>query len=197
MTHKDSDVKQSKKERDKKKKTKLFRMQKQMGLIFQSMVKNSCRVNQTLQVKICIHEDISSKKQPNFVSNRVNNSNETNLHLKQVNKITRGAKDQVSSQTLSNQVKANKIQSRAVLTFISKIQFITHKCAHKVKSMSEKCLNFGSGLWTMVALVLLLITWAGASEFPERECCDPVYPPNTATTAAAPVTPPISKVPGE
>ncbi|KAJ0171122.1 hypothetical protein K1T71_013321 [Dendrolimus kikuchii] len=57
--------------------------------------------------------------------------------------------------------------------------------------MSGKC--FGSGIWKMVGLLLLLVTWVSASEFPERECCDPVYPPNTATTAAAPITPPITK----
>ncbi|KAI5639972.1 hypothetical protein NE865_07543 [Phthorimaea operculella] len=50
------------------------------------------------------------------------------------------------------------------------------------------------GLWwgALVALALLA-AGVGGSEFPERECCDPVYPPNTATTAAAPVTVPVSK----
>ncbi|KAL0859511.1 hypothetical protein ABMA27_010667 [Loxostege sticticalis] len=52
------------------------------------------------------------------------------------------------------------------------------------------------GLWPVVGIVVFLVAWVGGSEFPERECCDPVYPPNTATTAAAPVTPPISKVAG-
>lgn len=44
------------------------------------------------------------------------------------------------------------------------------------------------GWW--LAAVLLTSGWVGASEFPERECCDPVYPPSTQTTAA-PVTPPV------
>lgn len=54
------------------------------------------------------------------------------------------------------------------------------------------------GMWRVVGVVMLA-TMVGGSEFPERECCDPVYPPNTATTAAAPavVTPPISKSAGE
>lgn len=52
------------------------------------------------------------------------------------------------------------------------------------------------GVWRVVG-VMLLATMVGGSEFPERECCDPVYPPNTATTAAAPVTPPVSKSAGE
>lgn len=52
------------------------------------------------------------------------------------------------------------------------------------------------GVWRVVGVVLLA-TMVGGSEFPERECCDPVYPPNTATTAAAPVTPPVSKSAGE
>lgn len=52
------------------------------------------------------------------------------------------------------------------------------------------------GIWRVVGVVLLA-TLVGGSEFPERECCDPVYPPNTATTAAAPVTPPVSKSAGE
>lgn len=51
-------------------------------------------------------------------------------------------------------------------------------------------------VWRVVGVVLLA-TIVGGSEFPERECCDPVYPPNTATTAAAPVTPPVSKSAGE
>ncbi|XP_048486782.1 uncharacterized protein LOC105383545 isoform X4 [Plutella xylostella] len=41
-------------------------------------------------------------------------------------------------------------------------------------------------------ILLSLVACVGASEFPERECCDPVYPPNTATTPAAPVTHPVS-----
>lgn len=52
------------------------------------------------------------------------------------------------------------------------------------------------GVWRVIGVVLLA-TMVGGSEFPERECCDPVYPPNTATTAAAPVTPPVSKSAGE
>lgn len=49
--------------------------------------------------------------------------------------------------------------------------------------------------WPVMGVVVLAICVSG-SEFPERECCDPVYPPNTATTAAAPVTHPVSK-PGQ
>lgn len=52
------------------------------------------------------------------------------------------------------------------------------------------------GIWRVVGVVLL-VSVVGGSEFPERECCDPVYPPNTATTAAAPITPPVSKSAGE
>ncbi|XP_046974149.1 uncharacterized protein LOC124540537 [Vanessa cardui] len=48
----------------------------------------------------------------------------------------------------------------------------------------------------VVGVLMLGFVVVGASEFPERECCDPVYPPNTATTAAAPVTHPVSKVSG-
>ncbi|XP_063369994.1 GDNF family receptor alpha-4 isoform X1 [Cydia amplana] len=47
-----------------------------------------------------------------------------------------------------------------------------------------------------VLLVVGMVGGVGGSEFPERECCDPVYPPNTATTAAAPVTVPVSKAAG-
>ncbi|XP_037294445.1 uncharacterized protein LOC119189321 [Manduca sexta] len=53
-----------------------------------------------------------------------------------------------------------------------------------------------SGICSVVGVVVLLAARVGGSEFPERECCDPVYPPNTATTAAAPITPPISKLAG-
>ncbi|PZC80384.1 hypothetical protein B5X24_HaOG214802 [Helicoverpa armigera] len=60
-------------------------------------------------------------------------------------------------------------------------------------SMSRGCLSL-SGIWPVVGVVALLAAWVGGSEFPERECCDPVYPPNTATTAAAPITPPIPKL---
>ncbi|KAJ8707433.1 hypothetical protein PYW08_010685 [Mythimna loreyi] len=59
--------------------------------------------------------------------------------------------------------------------------------------MSRGCLSL-SGIWSVVGVVVLLVAWVGGSEFPERECCDPVYPPNTATTAAAPITPPIPKL---
>lgn len=52
------------------------------------------------------------------------------------------------------------------------------------------------GLKVGVWVLMLGFVVVGASEFPERECCDPVYPPNTATTAAEPVTHPISKVSG-
>ncbi|CAH2099212.1 unnamed protein product [Euphydryas editha] len=52
------------------------------------------------------------------------------------------------------------------------------------------------GLRVVVGVLMLGFVVVGASEFPERECCDPVYPPNTATTAAEPVTHPISKVSG-
>lgn len=63
-------------------------------------------------------------------------------------------------------------------------------------SMSRGCLRL-SGIWSVVGVVVLLVAWVGGSEFPERECCDPVYPPNTATTAAAPITPPIPKLAGQ
>lgn len=63
-------------------------------------------------------------------------------------------------------------------------------------SMSRGCLRL-SGIWSVVGVVVLLVGWVGGSEFPERECCDPVYPPNTATTAAAPITPPIPKLTGQ
>ncbi|CAG5037809.1 unnamed protein product [Parnassius apollo] len=58
--------------------------------------------------------------------------------------------------------------------------------------MFRGCHKVG-GLWAVVGVVVLAAAWVGGSEFPERECCDPVYPPNTATTAAAPVTHPVSK----
>lgn len=63
-------------------------------------------------------------------------------------------------------------------------------------SMSRGGLRL-SGIWSVVGVVVLLGSWVGGSEFPERECCDPVYPPNTATTAAAPITPPIPKLAGQ
>lgn len=63
-------------------------------------------------------------------------------------------------------------------------------------SMSRGCLGL-SGIWSVVGVVVLLVAWVGGSEFPERECCDPVYPPNTATTAAAPITPQIPKLAGQ
>lgn len=47
-------------------------------------------------------------------------------------------------------------------------------------------------LWGVLVAVACLVATAQGSEFPERECCDPVYPPNTATTASAPVTHPVS-----
>ncbi|GBP00229.1 hypothetical protein EVAR_852_1 [Eumeta japonica] len=50
-----------------------------------------------------------------------------------------------------------------------------------------------STLWRGLLLLLALAAFAATSEFPERECCDPVYPPNTATTPSAPVTHPVSK----
>lgn len=67
-------------------------------------------------------------------------------------------------------------------------------CGGKLGSMLRR-VRF-DGVWTVVGVLVFLVAWAGGSEFPERECCDPVYPPNTATTAAAPVTPPITKIAG-
>ena len=79
----------------------------------------------------------------------------------------------------------------------------------KSSVLSKVCCYFGltssmsrgglrlSGIWSVVGVVVLLGSWVGGSEFPERECCDPVYPPNTATTAAAPITPPIPKLAGQ
>lgn len=63
-------------------------------------------------------------------------------------------------------------------------------------SMSRGWLGV-SGIWSVVGLAVLLVARVGGSEFPERECCDPVYPPNTATTAAAPVTQPVPKLAGK
>lgn len=48
--------------------------------------------------------------------------------------------------------------------------------------------------WVVFFVGLVMVN---GSEFPERECCDPIYPPNTATTAAAPVTHPVSRVSGK
>lgn len=48
--------------------------------------------------------------------------------------------------------------------------------------------------WVVFFIGLVMVN---GSEFPERECCDPIYPPNTATTAAAPVTHPVSRVSGQ
>ncbi|CAK1546726.1 unnamed protein product [Leptosia nina] len=57
---------------------------------------------------------------------------------------------------------------------------------------------YGRGLIMCILwLCVLGITSVGASEFPERECCDPVYPPATATTSSPPVTHPVGKVAGE
>lgn len=68
------------------------------------------------------------------------------------------------------------------------------KCLCVVTSMFR---GFNVGLlWSVVGFVVLTGS-VGGSEFPERECCDPVYPPNTATTAAAPVTHPVSKPAGK
>lgn len=68
-------------------------------------------------------------------------------------------------------------------------------CVGKAASMLRRARYDGS--WTVVGVLVFLVAWAGGSEFPERECCDPVYPPNTATTAAVPVTPPITKIAGK
>ncbi|KAF9798303.1 hypothetical protein SFRURICE_012900 [Spodoptera frugiperda] len=68
-------------------------------------------------------------------------------------------------------------------------------CGINPSSMSRGCTRL-SGIWSVVGVVVLLVARVGGSEFPERECCDPVYPPNTATTAAAPITPPIPKLTG-
>ncbi|CAG9569781.1 unnamed protein product [Danaus chrysippus] len=56
--------------------------------------------------------------------------------------------------------------------------------------------GLGVRSWSVLGVVVLGVVCVGGSEFPERECCDPVYPPNTATTAAAPVTHPVNKVSG-
>ncbi|XP_037876747.1 uncharacterized protein LOC101736650 isoform X2 [Bombyx mori] len=64
----------------------------------------------------------------------------------------------------------------------------------KYRSMIRPCAK-ANGLLSFVGVVLLTVC-VKASEFPERECCDPVYPPNTATTAAVPVTPPLTKITG-
>lgn len=59
----------------------------------------------------------------------------------------------------------------------------------KVASMTRECRL--DGVWRVI-VVALIVAGVGGSEFPERECCDPVYPQNTApTTVAAPVTPPV------
>lgn len=60
---------------------------------------------------------------------------------------------------------------------------------HKVASMIRECRL--DGVWPVIAVLALMVARVGGSEFPERECCDPVYPQNTVTTAAAPVTPPL------
>lgn len=85
-----------------------------------------------------------------------------------------------------------RAHSFAILSAIAKVS-----CCLGVKlgSMSRGGLRF-NGKWSVVGVVVLLVAWVGGSEFPERECCDPVYPPNTATTAAAPITPPIPKLTG-
>lgn len=70
-----------------------------------------------------------------------------------------------------------------------KSSFVSGVRSGEVASMIRECAR--SRVWSVIG-ILVLVTCAGGSEFPERECCDPVYPPNTATTAAAPVTPPLS-----
>ncbi|CAH2060800.1 unnamed protein product, partial [Iphiclides podalirius] len=74
------------------------------------------------------------------------------------------------------------IRIACVLTSLSRACFA---------SMFRGCSKVG-WQWPLVGVVVLAAC-VGGSEFPERECCDPVYPPNTATTAAAPVTYPVSK----
>lgn len=68
----------------------------------------------------------------------------------------------------------------------------------KKGGLSPRCVVgvdiFGWKLWLFLVMGLL-VSGVGASEFPERECCDPLYPPNTGTTAAAPVTDAVSKSP--
>lgn len=61
----------------------------------------------------------------------------------------------------------------------------------RLTTMVRSLLRIGR-LWGVVVVVVCLMSWVEGSEFPERECCDPVYPPNTATTPAAPVTHPVS-----
>lgn len=67
----------------------------------------------------------------------------------------------------------------------------------RVRSRIASMRALGVRAWSVLGVVVLGVVCVGGSEFPERECCDPVYPPNTATTAAAPVTHPVSKVSGK
>lgn len=59
----------------------------------------------------------------------------------------------------------------------------------KVASMIRECRL--DGVWRVIVVLAVTVAGVAGSEFPERECCDPVYPQNTATTATAPVTPPL------
>lgn len=82
------------------------------------------------------------------------------------------------------------------INFVIKLcLFIAKECI-SIGKIGSMCPRSRGGLWPLVGVVLLA-AWVCGSEFPERECCDPVYPLNTATTAAAPVTSPVSRIPGK
>ncbi|CAB3233192.1 unnamed protein product [Arctia plantaginis] len=90
---------------------------------------------------------------------------------------------------------ASHSYSWSSFAILSEVAEVSCLFGAKLGSMFRGGLNC-NGIWSVVGVVVLLVAWVGGSEFPERECCDPVYPPNTATTAAAPVTPPITKLAG-
>lgn len=83
---------------------------------------------------------------------------------------------------------SNAFRSAVINNSVATLQSSFVSGVYSCASMIRECAK--SRVWSVLG-ILVLVAGAGGSEFPERECCDPVYPPNTATTAAAPVTQPL------
>ena len=60
-----------------------------------------------------------------------------------------------------------------------------------------KIVTLGSSRWQLLKLLLLMIgclnRWGETSEFPERECCDPIYPVPDPTSRLPTVPAPTGK----
>lgn len=133
---------------------------------------------------------IKKQKSGKFESSIIGDLNAPTLHILNSNLVSNS-----NAKTKIAKIGAFHSYSESSFAILSEVAKVSCLFGAKLGSMFRGGLSF-NGIWFVVGVVVLLVAWVGGSEFPERECCDPVYPPNTATTEAAPVTPPITKLAG-